>query len=88
MEGDVMNTVKISRQKVYRSPLYQGPGYEWKWVYYLPQHEQTTPDGRTVQMMPGGFSTKAETVDLARQVYAERPLRLEFPDGTTKEIKR
>jgi hypothetical protein len=83
-----MNTVAITRKRISQSASLAHAGPEWKWNYYLPQREVVMPDGHTVVTEPGGFSTKAEIVDLARQVYDVRPLSLQFPDGTVKEIKR
>lgn len=83
-----MTTVEVTRQRSNRSPLWTGSGYEWKWTYHLPERQVTTSDGRVLKTKPGGFSTKAETVELARRLYADRPLTLAFPDGTTKELKR
>jgi hypothetical protein len=83
-----MFTIQVSRAKHYRSPLHQGPGPEWKWIYYLPEREVEMPDGRIAKTEPGGYSTKSETVTLARKIYTERPMRMEFPDGTAKEIKK
>jgi hypothetical protein len=81
-----MNTIKVTRTRAYNRP--GCTGYEWKWTYHLPERFIESPDGRFIRVEPGGFSTKAETIDLARRIYTERPLRLEFPDGTTKELKR
>ena len=83
-----MNTIKISREKQYRSRFYQGPGPEWWWTYYLPEREVKMTDGRVVKVKAGGYKSKAETVTLARKTYMERPIRLQFPDGSTTDIKR
>lgn len=80
--------IEVTREKRYRSPLWNTAGPTWKWIYYLPSRETTMPDGRIATVQPGGFSTKAEIADLARRIYPERPLTLRFPDGTTKEMKR
>ena len=83
-----METVAVTRKRTYQSPHLKHGGYEWKWTYYLPQRESVMPDGRIAITEPGGFTTKSEIVDLARRLYEIRPLCLEFPDGTVKEIKR
>jgi len=80
--------IQVTRVKTFRSALSNGRGYEWKWIYHLPMREVEMPDGRIAKIQPGGYSTKAEMVTLARSLYAERPIRLEFPDGSVKEIKQ
>jgi hypothetical protein len=79
-------TVIVTRDKKYQAP--GRTGYVWKWRYFLPSRQQITSDGREVRLTPGGFSTKAETLDLIRQLYTARPLLVEWPDGRTSEVKR
>ena len=81
-------TITVSRERLYQAPLRTGRGPAWKWTYYLPKRQVTTPDGRNVVVQPGGFTSKVEIVNLARNLYSERPLVLAFPDGTTKQVKR
>lgn len=80
-----MFTVTITRFKQYASPGQFGPA--WKWIYELPPVTRQLGD-RIVTDRPGGFSTKAETLSLVRRAYDQRPLLVEWPDGTTTEVKR
>lgn len=84
-----MTTVIVTRYKQYASTGQFGPA--WKWIYELPsvtRQEEVEYGTRTVVDRPGGYSTKAETLDVVRRLYSERPLLVEWPDGKTTEIKR
>lgn len=81
-----MPVVRISRYRQYASPGMAGPA--WKWIYNLPPRTFTMPNGRVVTTKPGDYSTKAETLDLVRRLYSERPLLVEWPDGDTTEVSR
>lgn len=82
-----MKTIQVTSEIKYRSPLWTTAGYDRKSIYYLPEREIEMPDGRIATVQPGGVSTKAEITSIARSLYTERPLRLEFPDGSVKEVK-
>lgn len=62
-----------------------------KWVYELPPTtiEQHTEQGtRTVTLRPGGHTSKTETRSLIRRTYPQRPLNINWPDGTTDTLHR
>lgn len=82
-----MTIVKITRGAIRSLGGYS----EWRGVrvhYNLPAREVTMPDGRVAIAEPGGYTTKAETLEVVRRVYTERPLLVEWPDGKTTEVKR
>lgn len=78
-----MRTIQITPARRFRNF-----GATGTTVYYLPAVTQQTPDGRTVEYEPGGYSSKAETLALVRRLYPERPLLVEWPDGKTTKVTR
>lgn len=82
MSATTTQTVRITAARRYRR--YGATGVT---VYYLPPVVQHTADGRTVRYEPGGYSSKSNTLALVRRLYAERPLLVEWPDGTTTTVK-
>lgn len=78
-----MDTITITQGTI--TGIY--PRYE-KHVYYLPEREVTMPDGRIATATPGGFSSKSETLSLVRRLHPQRPLNVQWPNGTTTVVKR